>query len=60
MGSDTISSICDQWEFSVRSAEEMAKSMLEPCTVVGKWGSLITGEWVSISWLMRVVPVEFV
>ena len=34
--------------------------MLEPCTVVGKWGSLITGEWVSISWLMRVVPVEFV
>ena len=32
--SDTRSSTCDQWEICVRSAE-MAKSMVEPCTVVG-------------------------
>ncbi|KAK2150411.1 hypothetical protein LSH36_406g02080 [Paralvinella palmiformis] len=56
MWSDTRSSICGQWEFSVRSAEEMAKSMVEPCTVVGTWGSLMTAE--SISWFMRVVPVD--
>ena len=60
MLSDIISSTCNQCELRIRSTDEMAKSMVEPYSVVGTLGSLIMAEWMSVNWSLRVVPASIV